>query len=623
MSINEVTVDSTDIAPIEICTHVNNSYVDLCVDSTYEVTGYKREYAIVGDAYFAQVTPGDTPAWMVDLINDIINSSLSTVFFDIEELKGSILESLRELDIAKNQYQELINIEATIDSIISSRLATINASIDNSNAEIIELWMAKVSAEQAAAIAVNQISSELNSPTGSLYGAITNIRTTVTNLNGELDAKYADLYNLNENMGFSLAFEINRVEASIEDVATALIESMDLALATDVLALAQRVTDLTATVDQNQASINVSLNALTNELGSQASSITTLRADMNSEFASVEAGMSAFATSLGGIGARYGVKLTAGGVNPSGVVTSLVGGFELLNTGAVVSAGFDVDQFWVGRVGVNGKRPFIIDAGIVYIDTAVIKTASIDFAKISDTLQSTNYVANTSGWGVFKNGYAEFQNIKARGDIQASSLTANLVVTNAIRSSNFNVASPASSPGWGIFEDGRAYFANPVISRPNIVASGTFIGPFPDGYIKDTNWSGGGDVGPIVNTFQVDDGSGNFTTHYLRDMTFFIDVPRSSYVPANVGNISGKLLTAQAFVTGTSYYYTGADPGSGGVSVYDTIAEAQITRVSQFTSGEGGSYIRIKVVCPLPLNIHSRVYRIEYNSLIWSLSEFS
>jgi len=37
----------------------------------------------------------------------------------------------------------------------------------------------------------------------------------------------------------------------------------------------------------------------------------------------------------------------------------------------------------------------------------MFKNASIDFLKISDTLQSTNYVANTNGWRWGKDGTME------------------------------------------------------------------------------------------------------------------------------------------------------------------------------------------------------------------------
>jgi len=75
MLTNEVELVSTEIVPKDLCVQTMTSQVDLGVDTSYVVTGFKREYAIVGDAYFATVTAGDTPAWLLDLINNIIDNS--------------------------------------------------------------------------------------------------------------------------------------------------------------------------------------------------------------------------------------------------------------------------------------------------------------------------------------------------------------------------------------------------------------------------------------------------------------------------------------------------------------------------------------------------------------------
>jgi hypothetical protein len=454
MSTNEIELESIDLSVQDTCVHVDTNHVDFSVDPAFEITGYKREYAIVGDAYFATVSAGATPPWMLDLINDIIDNSLVAALGDIGVLKSSILEALSELEVAKNQYQELINIEATIDSIIASRLATLNANLAQANAQIIELQIVKVTPEQAAAIAIEQISAELNSPTGDLYGAITNIRTSITSLNGQIDAKYADLYDLNDSTAYALSVEINRVEAMITggltDI-TAFVETMQLALASDIAAVAESVTTLRTDMNGNFASVNSTLSTLTTATSTNSSaittlnnsytglvtvtdghttaignntsaisdntiaitahttaisglttsisttngnvtavanSVTTLRSDMNGEFADVNVSIGTLTSSIGSIGAHYTVKLVTGGTDPVGGTSRIAGGFELLNDGSVVTAGWDVDQFWVGRAGSNGKYPFNVVGGVVYIDTAMIRTATIGSAKFTDWLES-------------------------------------------------------------------------------------------------------------------------------------------------------------------------------------------------------------------------------------------
>jgi hypothetical protein len=671
MSTNEIQLEPIDLSIQDTCVHVDTNHVDFCIDTAFEVTGYKREYAIVGDAYFATVTAGVTPPWMVDLINDIIDNSLNFALGDIDVLKNSILEALRELDVAKNQYQELINIEVTIDSIIASRLATLNANLAQANAQIIELQIAKVTPEMAVAIAIEQISAQLNSPTGDLYGAITNIRTSITSLNGQIDAKYADLYDLNDSTAYALSVEINRVEAMVgdgltEDSVRAIVETMNLALASDVVAIAQSVTTLRTDMDGNFATVNSTLSTLTTATSTNSSaittlnnnykglvtitdgqttainantsaisglttsistingnvtavadSVTTLRSDMNGEFATVNVSIGTLTSSVGSIGAHYTVKLVTGGTDPAGGTSRIAGGFELLSNGSVVTAGWDVDQFWVGRAGSNGKYPFSVVGGVVYIDTAMIQDASITNAKIGNIIQSNNYVLHSAGWQINKNGDAEFNNIYARGDIRASSLTANLVVTNSIRSTNFNLADPNNSPGWAIYEDGRAFFNGAVISRPNVIVQGDLSLPATSSWalahysLLPVDGEGG-----IGWTTQV--GSGLLRETYingqtLRDVEFIVDLSPSDYPNASVWSTSGPLLGVSCVVTSMDNYYSGSDPGAP----YSKVGcSGTVERTGDLTST---SFIRIRIRVPLPDALHGSMRGFQIRNITWAL----
>lgn len=64
---------------------------------------------------------------------------------------------------------------------------------------------------------------------------------------------------------------------------------------------------------------------------------------------------------------------------------------------------------------------FIVDGGQVYIDTARIKNASINFAQITDTLQSNNWIPGARGWRIAKDGAAEFNEVTVRGNLYATS----------------------------------------------------------------------------------------------------------------------------------------------------------------------------------------------------------
>lgn len=122
------------------------------------------------------------------------------------------------------------------------------------------------------------------------------------------------------------------------------------------------------------------------------------------------------------------------------------------------------DRFAVIKPDGTGQTiPFIVDAGsgLVVIDTAAIGDASITNAKIQNLsadklfvasgtiaeaiigsghitnamidniIQSNNYSAGVSGWRINKDGTAEFRDITARGDIEASSLKANTAMVGS------------------------------------------------------------------------------------------------------------------------------------------------------------------------------------------------
>ncbi|MGI2931866.1 host specificity protein J [Vibrio fluvialis] len=73
---------------------------------------------------------------------------------------------------------------------------------------------------------------------------------------------------------------------------------------------------------------------------------------------------------------------------------------------------------------LNGElhAPFIFDTvnDTAILNSAIIGNATIDFAKITDTLQSTDYQQGLYGWRLSKNGDAELNNVTVRGVVYAS-----------------------------------------------------------------------------------------------------------------------------------------------------------------------------------------------------------
>ncbi|TXH09435.1 MAG: hypothetical protein E6R03_16820 [Hyphomicrobiaceae bacterium] len=133
-----------------------------------------------------------------------------------------------------------------------------------------------------------------------------------------------------------------------------------------------------------------------------ASQVNTVALVSQNNLAAVQTTLQTNITSVGNtvsqIGALYTAKVTVNG---------LIGGFGIYNDGTEVQAGFDVDTFWIGRTSADKVKPFIIENGVVYMSSAVIKDGTIGIAKIADSIQSTNYSSGLAGWKLTKAGTLE------------------------------------------------------------------------------------------------------------------------------------------------------------------------------------------------------------------------
>lgn len=71
---------------------------------------------------------------------------------------------------------------------------------------------------------------------------------------------------------------------------------------------------------------------------------------------------------------------------------------------------FAADQFgiYTGSDPGNYQAAFLVNNGQVFIRSALIQEASIDFGKITDSLQSANFVPGVRGWSLPKTADAEF-----------------------------------------------------------------------------------------------------------------------------------------------------------------------------------------------------------------------
>lgn len=95
-------------------------------------------------------------------------------------------------------------------------------------------------------------------------------------------------------------------------------------------------------------------------------------------------------------------QVTANKIAASSIITSKIA------AGAVTAA----------KISVSELSAISADLGTISVDSAHIDDAAITSAKIASTIQSDNYVANTSGWRIKKDGSAEFNGVVISRQLQ-------------------------------------------------------------------------------------------------------------------------------------------------------------------------------------------------------------
>lgn len=106
------------------------------------------------------------------------------------------------------------------------------------------------------------------------------------------------------------------------------------------------------------------------------------------------------------------------------------------------AAGSHIDFVWPRVDMLNGMEPSLaqlLAMGAVSARnpitpsnvTTYIANAAIGNAQIGGDLWSTNHVAGSAGWRIYRDGNAEFRNVTVRGDVEASSLKAGVAMVNS------------------------------------------------------------------------------------------------------------------------------------------------------------------------------------------------
>ncbi|MBP6520883.1 DUF1983 domain-containing protein, partial [Shewanella sp.] len=168
-------------------------------------------------------------------------------------------------------------------------------------------------------------------------------------------------------------------------------------------------------VTQNAAAIQTEQTARANADSALATQITTVQATANNASAAVQQTSTALVALDGKLQAMYSVKV---GVTTDGKYygAGMAIGVENTPAGMQSQVLFTADRFAIVNQ-ITGTStittPFTVQGGQVFINSAVIGDGTITNAKIGSYIQSTNYVAGTTGWKLDKAGVFEINGVTA------------------------------------------------------------------------------------------------------------------------------------------------------------------------------------------------------------------
>ncbi|SAI60820.1 host specificity protein J [Enterobacter bugandensis] len=214
---------------------------------------------------------------------------------------------------------------------------------------------------------------------------------------------------------------------------SAQLDRIDEVIVNDREATARALLSLQTNVNGNTASINSLSDTVSNYQQSTATQINAITATVNGHTASITTNAQAIANVNGQLSAMYNIKV---GVTSNGQYYAAGMGIGVENTpsGMQSQVIFLADRFAVtSQAGSTVSLPFVIQNGQTFINDAFFRDASIQFGKITDSLQSNNYVAGSAGWRWGKDGTMQNYGSDSSGGMKQTNVTISIRDANKLR----------------------------------------------------------------------------------------------------------------------------------------------------------------------------------------------
>jgi hypothetical protein len=315
-----------------------------------------------------------------------------------------------------------LNTFVTANSAMSTRVdgvvSTFTTANTNTNARITSLATTTSTANSAVSTRIDGLYATVTSNYGTLDGKITTAQNTAATANSVMSGRVDGLsstitgnYNYLDGRitsAINTAATANSVTATRIDSVVSTINSKDAAMGSRVDAevtarttqygtLAGQYSSLSSTVSGNYGTLD---GRITSEATTRANADTALSTSINTVSTTVgghTASITTLQTSVGGISAKYGVTVSAGG---------LLSGFQALAGGGISSFNVLTDNFGVFNASGQGGNPFLISGGLITMNsnvrlngdlvlTGTIRTATLEEYAVNRPISGSNSTGGT------------------------------------------------------------------------------------------------------------------------------------------------------------------------------------------------------------------------------------
>lgn len=384
----------------------------------YSLTGTEDDVILLADVPYPQrkyqqmgLKAGQIFWYRAQLVDRSGNESGYTDFVrgqasaDVSDITDAILEDMKESDTFKDL------IENAVDS--NEKIAGMADDIKQANDELEK--QAQAIKENSDGLAQAEVKiDEISVSMDGMSGGVKN--SSIAVIQNSLAQVSTRRTQTVTNAGNSAS--IDRIDTTIADTSQAVARAL-VTLDASAGGNVSNSTDLTETLaDFTQASAT-KINSLTVTSGENTAAITVNAkavADVNNN-----------------LSAMYNIKV---GVSSNGQYYAAGMGIGVENTpsGMQSQVIFLADRFAVtSQAGSTVSLPFVIQNGQTFINDAFFRDASIQFGKITDSLQSNNYVAGSAGWRWGKDGTMQNYGSDSSGGMKQTNVTISIRDANRLR----------------------------------------------------------------------------------------------------------------------------------------------------------------------------------------------